>query len=120
MAQYDERQPEGRYDFREQLRTSGPDVRRGLVERQFEHGVCQNRTGAAADNLYPDVPDGLLPSQAATVAPVLAINATAAFPAESRSAMMPEPMTAAASRSDPKPSANSLRIRGSADTGAVR
>src|ERR1700722_13030657 len=44
-------------------------------------------------------------ARTATVAPVFAMSATAKFPAASRSAMIPEPITVAASRSEPKPSA---------------
>src|SRR5687768_12954728 len=47
-------------------------------------------------------------ASAATVAPVFARSASAAFPAESRSPMMPEPTTAAASNNAPSHSANSL------------
>src|SRR5271168_1235060 len=50
----------------------------------------------------------------ATVAPVLAISATARFPPARRSAMTPEPTTVAASNKEPKPSANNRRGRGSA------
>ena len=46
-------------------------------------------------------------ASAATVAPVLASNATAALPDANRSAMIPEPITAAASSNDPRPSAAS-------------
>jgi hypothetical protein len=44
------------------------------------------------------------------VAPVLANNATAVFPAANRSAMTPEPMTVAASKSEPSASANTRRM----------
>jgi hypothetical protein len=43
---------------------------------------------------------------AATDAIVFASNATARFPPANRSAMMPEPITAAASSVDPNPSAS--------------
>src|SRR5271163_2020767 len=49
----------------------------------------------------------------ATVAPVLAINATARLPPARRSAMIPEPTTVAARSSDPSPSAGSLLARNS-------
>src|SRR5271170_2278468 len=45
----------------------------------------------------------------ATVAAVFASSATARFPPASRSAVMPEPITVAANRSEPKPSAMSSR-----------
>src|SRR5580704_1389905 len=44
-------------------------------------------------------------ARTATVAPVLAMSATAKFPAERLSAMIPEPITVAASSSEPRPSA---------------
>ena len=48
-------------------------------------------------------------ARAATVAPVLAMSATAKFPAARRSAMIPEPITVAASSNEPKPSATIRR-----------
>lgn len=48
-------------------------------------------------------------ARVATVAPVLASSATAAFPPASRSAMIPEPMTAAQSSSAPNDSAKRRR-----------
>ena len=53
-------------------------------------------------------------ARTATVAPVFAMSATARFPAASRSAMIPEPITVAASSNEPKPSAarrRSTRLR---------
>jgi hypothetical protein len=55
----------------------------------------------------------------ATVAAVLAKSATATFPPASRSAMMPEPTTVAASSSDPIASAIKRRDNGSALIGAA-
>jgi uncharacterized protein len=46
----------------------------------------------------------------AVLAMVLAISATARFPLASRSAMMPEPITVAARRREPSPSASSRRF----------
>src|SRR5271170_1993029 len=48
-------------------------------------------------------------ARTATVAAVFASSATARFPPASRSAMIPEPITVAAKRSEPKPSARSAR-----------
>ena len=50
-------------------------------------------------------------ASAATVAPVFASNATATFPPAKRSAMIPEPTTVAARRTEPTPSAVRRRIR---------
>ena len=56
-------------------------------------------------------------ASAATVANVFASNATATFPPASRSAMIPEPMTAAASTSEPTPFGKQLAAHQSGVSG---
>ncbi len=64
MTEHDEQKAESRHAFRKPLRRSGPDVRRGLPQRQLEHDMRKQRTEAAAGDLHNRVQAGISPRQA--------------------------------------------------------
>jgi hypothetical protein len=75
MSQHNQQQTESCHELGEPLRDAGPRMKRRLDERERKHRVREYRS-----------------------------SATAGFPVASRSAMIPEPITVAASSSAPKPS----------------
>jgi len=61
MAKDDQQETESRHELGDPLGDAGSLVNRGLDEGQREHGMCEDRTGAATKDLHQYVGGGFAP-----------------------------------------------------------